>query len=69
MDFGQENAAWLEFDSPDLTGTVEMSIGEYNQPEVIQSGPKTAVPAKYGNTYRLELNSQLDEGVRFGGST
>jgi alpha-L-rhamnosidase len=66
MDFGQENAAWLEFDSPDLTGTVEMSIGEYNQPEVIQSGPKTAVPAKYGNTYRLELNSQLYEGVRFG---
>ncbi len=66
MDFGQENAAWLEFDSPDRAGSVQMSIGEYNEPEVIQSGPKTAVPTKYGNTYRLELNNQLYEGVRFG---
>jgi len=66
MDFGQENAAWLEFDSPDFNGSVEMSISEYNAPEIIQSGPKTAVPIKYGNTYRLELNSQLYEGVRFG---
>jgi alpha-L-rhamnosidase len=66
MDFGRENAAWLEFDSTDLTGTVEMSIGEYNEPEEVQSVPKTAVPIKYGNTYRLELNSQLYEGVRFG---
>jgi hypothetical protein len=65
MDFGQENAAWLEFDSPDLNGTVQMSIGEYNEPEAIPA-PKTAVPIKYGNTYRLELNSQLYEGVRFG---
>ena len=24
------------------------------------------MPTKYGNTYRLELNSQLYEGVRFG---
>jgi hypothetical protein len=65
IDFGRENAAWLEFDSPDLTGTVQMSIGEYNQPEETPT-PKTAVPKKYGNTYRLELNSQLYEGVRFG---
>ena len=71
MDFGIENAAWLEFDSPDLTGTVEMSISEYNRPEITMSGQaahyvKTLAPVKYGNTYRLELNNQLYEGVRFG---
>jgi hypothetical protein len=70
MDFGQENAAWLEFDSPDLAGTVEMSISEYNEPAHLNSGPahptKTATPVKYGNTYRLELNTGLYEGVRFG---
>jgi hypothetical protein len=72
MDFGRENAAWLEFDSPDLAASsaVEMSISEYNQPEITMQGGahnvKTLVPTKYGNTYRLELNSQLYEGVRFG---
>ena len=70
MDFGQENAAWLEFDSPDLTGSVHMSISEYNEPAVVNNGPahpvKTAAPVKYGNTYRLELNGALYEGVRFG---
>jgi hypothetical protein len=71
MDFGQENAAWLEFDSPDLTGSVEMSISEYNQPEITMTGGcahyvKTLAPTQHGYTYRLELNSQLYEGVRFG---
>ena len=70
VDFGRENAAWLEFDSPDLTGNVEMSISEYNEPARVNSGPvhpaKTAIPVKYGNSYRLELNSALYEGVRFG---
>jgi alpha-L-rhamnosidase len=70
LDFGVESAAWLEFDSPDLAGDVEMSISEYNQPAVVNNGPahpvKTAVPVKHGNTYRLELNSELYEGVRFG---
>jgi hypothetical protein len=64
IDFGRENAAWLEFDSPDLIGSVEMSVSEYNQPNTFLK--KTAVPKKYGNTYRLELNSELYEGVRFG---
>ena len=27
---------------------------------------KTAVPARYGNSFRLELNRELYEGVRFG---
>jgi alpha-L-rhamnosidase len=70
MDFGRENAGWLEFDSPDLQGDVEMSISEYNQPGRFALGVtnpvKTRAPQRYGDTYRLELNSQLYEGVRFG---
>lgn len=70
FDFGVESAAWIEFDSPDLDGEVEMSISEYNKPAVVNSGPqspqKTAVPVRHGNTYRLELNAALYEGVRFG---
>ncbi len=69
FDFGVESAAWLEFDSPDLTGDVKMSISEYNEPSIM-SGPgnaiKTKTPVKHGNTYRLELNRELYEGVRFG---
>lgn len=70
MDFGQENAGWLELDSPDLDGDVEMSISEYNEPAKVMLGPanpvKTKAPRRYGNTYRLELNRELYEGVRFG---
>ncbi|HET6385799.1 MAG TPA: alpha-L-rhamnosidase C-terminal domain-containing protein [Armatimonadota bacterium] len=85
LDFGVESAAWLEFDSPDLSGSfesssesktpganapVEMSIGEYNEPQTFNGNPghstKTMAPKRIGNTYRLELNPQLYEGVRFG---
>ena len=68
FDFGRENAGWLEFDSPDLSGKVEMSISEYNQtPDYPSNYPtKTLSPKKYGNTYRLVLNPDLYEGVRFG---
>lgn len=70
FEFGVESAAWLEFDSPDLTGSVEMSISEYNEPAIENVGPphrlKTAPPHRYQNTYRLELNPELYEGVRFG---
>ncbi len=70
MDFGQENAAWLEFDSQDFSGEVTMSISEYNEPAIVNVGAqnrfKTKRPVKYGNTYRLELNDELYEGVRFG---
>ena len=62
IDFGVESAAWLEFDSPDCPGDVEMSISEYNEPGYF----KTKVPVKYGNTFRLELNDELYEGMRFG---
>ena len=61
LDFGLVNAAWIEFDSPDCTGDVEMSISEYNEPGI----NKTDRPVKYGDTYRLELNKELYEGVRF----
>ncbi len=72
FDFGVESAAWLEFDSPDLvdSDSVEMSISEYNEPAIVNAGAqnpvKTNVPVRYGNTYRLELNKELYEGVRFG---
>ena len=69
FDFGREYAAWAEFDCPDLTADVEMSISEYNEPAVLNSGAehpvKTARPVRYGNSYRLELNKELYEGVRF----
>lgn len=72
MDFGVESAGWLEFDSSDLNGDVEMSISEYNEPGAVNGGlgvrypAKTAKPTKHGQTYRLELNKDLFEGVRFG---
>jgi hypothetical protein len=61
LDFGLENGAWVEFDSPDCPGGVEMSISEYNEPGV----EKTKKPVQYGNTFRLELNKELYDGVRF----
>jgi len=70
FDFGMESAAWLEFDSPDFSGTAEMSISEYNEPAIVNAGAqnpvKTKAPVKHGQTYRLELNQSLYEGVRFG---
>jgi len=61
IDFGMEQGAWVEFDSPDCPGGVEMGISEYNEPGV----NKTRVPVKHDKTYRLELNRELYEGVRF----
>lgn len=70
VDFGVESPAWLEFDSPDLVGTVEMSVSEYNRPARVNPGPehpvKTLTPERVGNTYRLKLNAEYYEGVRFG---
>lgn len=63
FDFGVENAGWLEFDSDDLSDSVEMSISEYNDPAIVNAGArhpvKTMSPVKYGNSYRLELNDEL----------
>ncbi|MHB1766422.1 MAG: alpha-L-rhamnosidase C-terminal domain-containing protein [Phycisphaerae bacterium] len=74
VDFGTESAAWIEFDSPDLNGSkVEMGISEFNAPAhdgilIARGGcaPAIAVPERMGNTYRLKLNPQYYEGVRFG---
>ncbi len=70
MDFGAEFAGWLEIDAPDLSGEITLGVSEYNQPAIVNRGPqspaKTATPVKYGDTYRLELNSELYEGARFG---
>ena len=61
LDFGVESPAWVEFDSPDCPGDVEMGISEYNEP----APNKSKAPVQHGNTYRLELNRELYEGVRF----
>ena len=70
FDFGVESAGWLEFDSDDLADSVEMSISEYNEPAIVNEGAqnriKTKAPIRHGHTYRLELNTELYEGVRFG---
>jgi len=34
FDFGRVLAGWLEFESDDFEGEIEMSISEYNQPAV-----------------------------------
>jgi alpha-L-rhamnosidase len=64
------NQPFDEFDSKDMTGEVTMSISEYNEPTILNRGAKNRIktlePVKYGNTYRLELNDELFEGVRFG---
>ncbi|MGM9681794.1 MAG: alpha-L-rhamnosidase C-terminal domain-containing protein [Eubacteriales bacterium] len=70
IDFGCEYAGWLEIDSPDLCGKVTMGISEFNRPTFAnppaQSISKTKTPVRYGDSYRLELNDELYEGVRFG---
>lgn len=71
FDFGRVSAGWLEFDAEGLDGAdIEMSISEFDEPAVFNAGSehprKTAVPVRYGDTYRLELNRDLYEGVRFG---
>ena len=73
MDFGEENAGWLEFDAQGLPAAqdVSMSISEYNEPAVVNTGSKTAAATKLSGqggapSYRLVLNPLLYEGVRFG---
>ena len=70
FDFGRENAGWLEFDSDDPDGKIEMSISEYREPAILNAGAhhpiKTLAPIRHGSTYRLELNDELYEGIRFG---
>ena len=78
LDFGLNNAAWIEFDSPDLSpadlAAVTLGISEYNAYEITNLGDKVGVPVPHalGNgttTYRLEIphsdGSGLFEGVHF----
>ncbi|MGC8552218.1 MAG: hypothetical protein ACP5O7_05050 [Phycisphaerae bacterium] len=74
VDFGTESAAWIEFDSPDFNGSkVKMGVSEFTAKAhdgrlVPGQGflPAIATPEKIHNTYRLKLNPQYYEGVRFG---
>ena len=81
LDFGEERAAWLEFASADLAALldgdravvagVRASVSEYDFP---WQG-KTRAPVRYNgtagspaaptNTFRLEPNAQLYEGLRY----
>ncbi len=69
FDFGVVSAAWFEFDAPDIDGEIEMSISEFNEPAVFNLGSqhpkKTTRPTRHGNKWRLELNNELYEGVRY----
>lgn len=66
FDFGTEMPAWIEIDSPDLSGDIELGISEYRGPEPLgEPYRKIRKPVCYGNTYRLELNKELYEGVRY----
>ena len=69
FDFGQVNAGWLEFECTNMNADVTCSISEFNEPAIFNAGSehplKTLAPKRYGNTYRLELNKQLYEGVRY----
>ena len=79
FDFGVNSAAWLEFDSPDLTAAdaarVELSVSEYNEFEITNLGPKVGAPVAHPRgggaptMWRLEIphgdGSGLFEGVRF----
>lgn len=78
LDFGVELPAWLEFDSADLSDAdaahVVLGISEYSTVDYVGAF-KEGPPVRYGTgcgtgtsacTYRLETNSELYEGVRFG---
>ncbi|MGN0201759.1 MAG: alpha-L-rhamnosidase C-terminal domain-containing protein [Candidatus Cryptobacteroides sp.] len=48
---------------------LECSISEFNEPAVFNAGSqhprKTLAPTRYGKVFRLELNKELYEGVRY----
>jgi hypothetical protein len=80
LDFGLELAAWIEFDSPDLSAAdlaaVTLGVSEYTEYEVTNLGDKVGVPVAHAGAgvngatmYRLEIPhtppTDLYEGVRF----
>ena len=79
IDFGVELPAWLEFDSSDLllvdATLISMGISEYNVLGYLGDYKKSQPTVYCGGgvdlsdslcTYRLETNSDLYEGVRYG---
>ena len=65
VDFATESAAWVEVDSPDIAAAdaalLSLGFSEWAGEALKQQAPK-----RYGNTFRLETNDQLYEGVRYG---
>ena len=71
LDFGVESAAWLEFETSDRDAQILLGVSEYNRPAIVNAGAqnpeKTARPEHVGgDTYRLKLNDEFYEGLRFG---
>ena len=68
IDFGVELPAWLEIDSPDLSGNIMCGIYEYAAPPHMRRwGAKGLRPPRKvaAHTYRLVLNRELYDGLRF----
>lgn len=75
LDFGINSAAWIEFESADLSEAdatrVQLSVSEYDEYEITNLGDKTGAPKMHTRSdgvtmWRLELNHpDLYEGVRF----
>ena len=75
LDFAINSAAWIEFESADLTSAdakaVELSVSEYDEYEMTNLGPKVGAPVAHTRAdeptlWRLELpHPDLYEGVRF----
>lgn len=62
--FAQEAACWVEFDSNQLDssgGALDISISE----NILPGENYRVTPARYGQTYRVETNNQLYEGIRY----
>jgi alpha-L-rhamnosidase len=74
VDFGTENAAWLEvdvvgFDAAADLGKVLFSVSEWSEAylgKILTPKAYTNASAPTMTTLRLETNDQLYEGVRFG---
>ncbi len=71
LDFGIESAAWLEFETSDCDANILLGVSEYNRPAIVNAGaqnPEKTDRAQHvgGDTFRLKLNDEYYEGLRFG---
>jgi alpha-L-rhamnosidase len=69
VDIATESAAWVEIDSPDIkdadASLLVLGFSEWTADGLGGYPLKSATPKRYGNTFRLETNSELYEGVRY----